>query len=241
MAVTTKKGPPPAETPMPSARPVGESVQGEVVSLSDPTGAAAQLPAIPASPPFFYAVHPDAWSVRFDEDGAPVLLPSLQKVKAQAGVNGCDVKNGQVSWRPAASRVAESGWTVIPHSAGPGGRSYMRAIECRGGMAHVSMFDRVYAGSDTVDCDRRALGAWIDGLVKAGTIPGPSQMALRRERDAAARRQLDAAGKANHSPTAADQAKTLAKVVAYLSERITAARGRAVSLGDDAPSLDETA
>lgn len=163
---------------------------GRAVDLGAPTGAGPVLPQVPPGPAFVLLAHADRWAV--GTDGR--LLPELKRLKLQPGCNNvaavplADGTFGTPRWQGAASTMNERGWQTIPTSAGPGGASYLRAYDVVGGVAHVTVFDQTFPGSAHVRCDRAALKAWVDGLVKAGTILGPSELCLERElRDAQAR------------------------------------------------------
>lgn len=195
-------------------------IQGEEAVLSDTKVADTRLPRIEPNTIFYLAVNPESWSVRFYND-EPLLLPSLKQIHKLAGI--CENKEGD-DINPSVSCAKKNGWQIIEHRHSPVGKSYVRKIETdkngRICSAFITIFDRVYAGSDTLSCDRAALHKWIWSLVERDIISGPSLPALRRELAKCSRSLSAATNKARADYRADQQAEMMTKAVALLKAEI---------------------
>ena len=189
------------EAPQESAQQVvslgGAVTGGRDVSLPE----VEVVPTLPIGDPnsqFILAVHPQSWSVRFDESGNPLLLPHLYPISMQHGVEG---NNPEEKWRPSVMKAEREGWVIIDyrHKA-PDGHTYVREMQVKTESSqivkrYVTAFDTLYAGSRDQTTDRKALSQWIMGLVQQGAIPGPSIQALRSERAKIAKAHATAVSK----------------------------------------------
>jgi len=195
--------------------------QGEEAVLSDTKVADVRLPRIEPNTIFYLAVNPESWSVRFEND-QPLLLPSFKQIHKLAGI--CENKEGD-DINPSVSCAKRNGWQIIEHRHSPVGKSYVRKIETdKNGRiynAFITLFDRVYAGSDTLSCDRAAMHKWVWSLVERDIISGPSLPALRRELAKCSRSLSSATNKAKMDYRANAQATMMTKAVAILKTEIS--------------------
>lgn len=196
-------------------------IQGEEAVLSDTKVADVRLPKIAPNTIFYLAVNPESWSVRFEND-EPFLLPSFKQIHKLQGV--CGNKEGD-EINPSVAIAKSNGWQIIEHRHSPIGKSYVRKIETeRNGRvceAFITLFDRVYAGSDTLSCDRVAMNKWVWSLVEREIISGPSLPALRRELAKCSRSLSSATNKAKLDYRAHAQATMMAKAVDLLKAEIS--------------------
>ena len=206
-----------------------ESVGGAPFSLGSPNAnKRTRLPKVRPNAPFFLAVHPESWGVRFGGDGEAWLLPSWRQIKATAGVNGVSANRaGVVNWRPAVASAQDEGWYVIPHEMGPGGVSYLTTFDVELGTFYGTCFDSLYPGTDQVTCDRAALAAWVSELRRTGEIPGPSIEGLRRLREGLVVQQLHLATIAGNNATAVQRSQMIARSIETIGEEMQRRRAPA--------------
>ena len=139
-------------------------------------------PWIDATPQFIYTCHPARWRVI---DGR--LVPLLGKQVLVDGVNNIEMDaRGRVRFGACKNKMEDEGWLFIPYEWGPGGDSYLQAVETRPGgsrdlrTAYISVWESAYAGDTTTYGDLTAYVDWLSGVVKAGKIPPcPPQVARR--------------------------------------------------------------
>lgn len=140
-----------------------------------------QLPRIAPSPDFLLQVHPLSWDVR-----AGQVVPVARKLQVVPGVNNVDARRGVPDVSRAVLARNERGWVVVSpewYSDEDGDGYVMRHPVQGGGVAHLTVFERCYPGSNRIDNDDEAEAAWWGELIKSGKIPGPSPAALEELRD----------------------------------------------------------
>lgn len=142
------------------------------LGMNDRHGA-ERLPTLPPDGPFLLAYHPGRYAV---VDGR--VLPLLARVNLTHGVNGCLHEASGIDWRDTTTRWAERGYTVIPHAAGPRGRSYLQRVRVRGGFAHLTVWETAHAGDGYIGRDAAGYAEWVLGLVAAGLVPEAAPYAL---------------------------------------------------------------
>lgn len=139
-------------------------------------------PWIEVSPMFMFTFHPARYTVI---DGK--VVPQLGEQVLVDGVNQVQVsKKGRVNFVRARSHVEQDGWKFLPFEWGPGGESYLQAIQTRPGgskgdpqTAYVSVFSSAYAGDPKVYPDERAYAEWLLELMADGRIPQPRPHKVR--------------------------------------------------------------
>ena len=193
-----------------STKPKAPTGQGGVAGTSvtideDPNGAAPQYPRLERTSPFLLGYHPHRWCVL---EGR--VIPLLGQLKIEAGFDGCEMGKKGPRWRKAAAAWAERGWTIIPTGAClPKGESYLRSVQVRGGLAHVTRWTSCFGGSDALQVDAKGYADWIDKLFKAGELPTPLLHALESFRSRLEQDLMAVADKVATSPSKANLAGRL--------------------------------
>lgn len=205
---TSAKQPAAAIVPTPSP-------DGELVDLGGDFNRAVEvLPKLDTSAPFLLAYHPQRWDV---VEG--YCVPALATVVVEAGINNVENvnRNGQMvpDWTEAAKKHTAKGGTIIPHSKGPGGRSYMQRVKVKGGFAHLTVFATAIKGSDEVLIDGKGYADWIGSLFADGTLTPPPAYVLRNLRTKYEQIRDTYADRAHAHPSAAARVReTDAKIKA---------------------------
>jgi len=138
---------------MPQAASVGTAIDGTEVHLDDVNTPALQLPTIHPNTPFLIAVHPNHWHIN---NG--FLVPSFKMIPVKAGVEGAKVSGNGVDMSKPKQVAAAKGFTIIPTSAGPGGRSYLTLGTDGFGRSDTRAALRGYFGVDAASIVKAALG-----------------------------------------------------------------------------------
>ncbi len=132
-------------------------------------------PHLDASPAFLLCHHPESWIVMNGN-----VIPRFAKVKLQPGVNGViEGKDGEINAMAAIDDARNNGLTVIPWDVDGEGTSYLR-VPKGAPHAHITRFERVYAGSQQVDCDEDVYVAWCNSLIERDIIPAAPEYILHR-------------------------------------------------------------
>jgi len=146
--------------------------QGPAFDDGSPAGRIPQLPQasrqlinLPASPSFFLKWHPARW---YMANGR--LLPCLGKLVIEPGINGVDARGGHTIAKAEADR---RGWTIIPWEVIPDG--YVRAYDVRGGVAHMTRWERPKAIGNRaiIKTDEKGYHAFLQHLLDEGIVPPP--------------------------------------------------------------------
>lgn len=202
---------------MPTAAPVGTEVTGALVDLDGVDGPSTLLPRLVPNTKFYLAIHPHQWHV---VDG--LLVPMLKRLPLANGVDGAQDQGGKVNMAIPKQNAATKGYTVIPTSRGPGGKSYLQAIEVRGGVHYCTVFETARAGESATDFDNKALHDWINAEIAAGNLSGPSATGLETARNMLRTQAMDAAAKARMSPKHEQMAAELATSLKVVEDAIAA-------------------
>lgn len=235
-----------AAPPPPSHQAYDDSANGAAfVPDEGGTVRGRAVTRVPGSPAFLFKAHPHRWTV---ENGR--LVPVLGKLKFLPGVAGCDAdpRSGKPRIAPARMEAEEGGWTVIPfdripdaHAAPGQAKSYLRTVDGRPDLV-ISIYDRVYPGSDRVECDLPRWYEFCDYLVQTGTIQPPSSHVLRNmldrlrsHRDARAAKAVTSPG-ARAEVTAIEQ--NIAVIEAELARRTEAPQTPAGGMAFDPEALN---
>lgn len=174
--------------PPPSINPAFDDSAHGAAFVPDEGGTTRARPVtrVPGAPAFLFKAHPNRWTV---ENGR--LIPVLGKVKFIPGVGGCDAdpRTGKPRIAPARMEAEEGGWTIVPfdripdaHAAPGQAKSYLRTVEGRPDLV-ISIYDKVYPGSDRIECDMPRWYEFCDYLVASGLINPPSSHVLRNMLD----------------------------------------------------------
>lgn len=142
--------------PAPAARPllVGD---GE---------AQAALPQLEPRHPRLLTTHPKRWAVISGR-----VVPLCGSLHLRPGVDTVRLRqDGRYLAREAQAVRVEQGWTVIPQDVDGPGTSYLREVIPN---TWLLTWEHEHPGSDHVSSDVDGYAEWLDGLVKAGKIPGP--------------------------------------------------------------------
>jgi len=193
------------------------------------TTRARPVTRVPGAPAFLFKAHPLRWTV---ENGR--LLPVLGKVKFIPGVGGCDAdaRTGKPRIGPARMEAEEGGWTIVPfdripdaHAAPGQAKSYLRTVDGRPDLV-ISIYDKVYPGSDRIECDLPRWYEFCDYLVSTGTIAPPSSHVLRNMLDRLRAHRDARAAKAITAPSVkaevAQIEANIAVIEAELARRVEA-------------------
>lgn len=143
-----------------------------------------QLPDIEIAPKFLMFHHPLQWCVTLGEDG-PILLPMVQHVSIEGGVNNVD-EFGDPGVLITNKRKA--GWILIDEALAttedtPDGKSgYVRAIKARKGMTHTSAWQtvKIVAGMASKTHHKNSYQKWLLKLVDNEKIPAPDPAIVER-------------------------------------------------------------
>lgn len=195
------------------------------------------------SQPFFLLHHPRNWRIASEGLDAPMVVPDLQRLPLQPGVNGIRTRQPHepenATYQRAIEDLARAGFTVlmpdepIPDDCLPEGiadEGYLREYLCRGpisqrnGSHYVEVWDvpqPVYPGeTQRYKFDRAACNRWLVHLVESGRIEAPTAAV----RDQLASRLGRRVERAKSSPVPADlRAERVAAQVARINEAEAAA------------------
>lgn len=155
-------------------------------------------PKLPDSPPFRYKFKPNRYAVV-----AGKVVPYLSKATLADGVNGAvvDERSKRLQVGSFRSNHSRGGGLLIPLDAIPpeheqitGTRSYLCTVEDRPHL-HISIYERVFPGSDAIEPDMESYLAFCEYLMAEGIVPRPGLHVCRqRAEEARARgRQAEAA------------------------------------------------
>lgn len=178
---------------------------------------------VPGAPAFLFKAHPARWTV---ENGR--LVPVLGKLKFLPGVSACDADARTGKPRIASARVEaeEGGWTIIPadripdaHAAPGQAKSYLRSVDGRPDLV-ISIYDRVYPGSDRIECDLPRWYEFCDYLVDSGTIAPPSSHVLRNMLDRLRAHRDARAAKAVTAPSVKAEVSMIEKNIAVIEAEL---------------------
>lgn len=215
---------------MPTAAPVGTEVEGRLVDLEGVEGPSALMPKLAPNVPFYLAVHPNQWHVL---DGR--LIPIVKRLPCMFGIDGADVVNGKLSMATPKANAAAKGYTVIPTSAGPGGASYLKSVDVRGGLHYCTVFETPRAGESVTEFDVAAFEAWVKTLVASGVLPGPSALGLSIAREQLRTQNMKAASKAKVSAEHEDRANRTAEALKVVEDAIAKQRKASPKVREAAP------
>lgn len=196
-----------------------------------------QRPKVPRSFPFLFLAHPMRWDIM---DGR--VVPLLMRFNLREGVRGITANDaGRLSYSVALRAKEDRGWVTIPANKAPDGVNYVQRFAVHGGgYAHTSVFESLYPGSRTIECDREAMANWLEGLMADGTIPKPSRVALEALK-AAILKRLDGFAR-REGPTAqvfTDQARADLEVVnKAIAALAKPKRKRRPAKAEPAPAVD---
>lgn len=203
---------------------------GEIVEPAPAAAVAPLYPLLPTNAFFYLAFHPARWTVDIRHG---LLLPDVVKIAVEPGLNGVRYRDGRPPDETPALRMwRESGWEVLPHSAGPNGQSYVRRTRVAGGWYFRLPWEIVYQESDQVDFDAKGFKAWIDGLVEKEAIKAPSLVHLRAEAVRLQREADRSASAAKVSVGHERQAAALAAAVETLRAYIESRSRRSAADGE---------
>lgn len=139
-------------------------------------------PWIPATPQFVYTYHPARWTVI---DGR--VVPQLGQQVLVDGVNGVEITaGGRVRFSRCRAQIEDRGWQMVPYEWGPGGESYLAAVDTRPNgegdvqTAYIPVWASAYAGDDRVYPDEATYADWLVSLIEDGKLPSPKPHQLRR-------------------------------------------------------------
>lgn len=186
------------------------------------------LPDLPANSPFFLRHFPTGWQVM-----AGRVVPILKVFRIEPGLGGVD-KSGAYHMAKAAQEAR--GWTFVPHDVDGPGTTYCKRYKVAQGYHHTEPFARVYPGTSVVECDQEAYADWLEGLVERGIIKPPPPYVLRKIIDDLTTRRENAADRAKHIPSAADDVERITAQLEILSAKLAEVEGPKVPLkAEDAP------
>ena len=149
------------------------------------------------SQPFFLLHHPRNWRIVAEGLDAPAIVPDLQKLPLQPGVNGVRTRQPHepesATYQRAVEELSRDGFSVlmpdevIPADCLPDGlegEGYLREYLCRGpisqrnGSHYVEVWSvpqPVYPGEvQRYKFDRAAYHRWLVHLVESGRVEAPT-------------------------------------------------------------------
>jgi hypothetical protein len=149
------------------------------------------------SQPFFLLHHPRNWRIVAEGLDAPAIVPDLQKLPLQPGVNGVRTRQPHepesATYQRAVEELSRDGFSVlmpdevIPADCLPDGlegEGYLREYLCRGpisqrnGSHYVEVWSvpqPVYPGEvQRYKFDRSAYHRWLVHLVESGRVEAPT-------------------------------------------------------------------
>jgi hypothetical protein len=227
--------------PDPSASfqpPPRQEVVGSVVAIDvDPDQVRQQPPKLDPCAPFLLLYDPARWTVM---EGR--CVPQLGRLPLEPGIEGVRKdERGRMYWRDAAARRREKGQTVIPHSWGPSGQSYLRSYDLpRGKKVYLEQWATPHAGTSRISVDVDGYADWIDSLFAAERLPAPALWALEELADNYDRQITVARDRATHVPSIASRVDQLVKArdavrrkLDELAKKAAPVAGASVSFDDD--------
>lgn len=160
------------------------------VEVDAGTQSGAPGPKLPDTPPFRYKFKPNRYVVLGDK-----VIPYLSKVSLADGVNGAfvDEQNGKKKIQVGSFRAnhGRGGGILIPLGAIPpehaeklGANTYLCTIEDRPHL-HLSIYERVFPGSDVIEPDLENYLEFCEFLMKQGIVPRPGLHICRQRADEA--------------------------------------------------------
>lgn len=163
------------------------------------------LPRVAPSPDFLLQIHPTSWCVK-----AGAVVPLARKLKVMPGVNNVESRRGVPDVSAAILGRNERGWLVVPPEwcTDDDGEGYVMQHRVHGGVAHLTIWERCYPGSQRIDNDDQAEAAFWTGLVRDGKIPGPAPAALEALREKCQRAYVEAANRRRADEAWATEAET---------------------------------
>lgn len=230
---------PKAEKPAssPNAITPTASPDAELVDLGGDLHQAIEvLPKLDPSPPFMLAYHPQRWTV---VEG--YCVPALAHVVVEPGVNNVEnvTRNGRTlpDWTAAAKLHTQKGGTIIPHSKGPGGKSYMQRVKVKHGDCHLPVFTTAHRGSDELTVDGKGYADWLDGLFADGTLMPPPPYVLRNLRAKYEQERAHYADRAYNQPSALPFVKQSERAIEAI-DKVIAKFGGGEAVAGEAVELD---
>lgn len=202
------------------------------------------LPRLDPAPPFLYAWHPNKYRIINGR-----ILPHLRSLTLQPGVNNVSVnRDGKINIARMKMHVEAQGWSIIPWTDGPDGRSYMQEIDVANaaGAESVGYFDvfmKAFPGSSEVGSDLEGLAGWLDELVAREVIPAcPAHVAASmldsvKTRHASLAEQM-ARGNTRFRGTVTALEREIEILEGYLAKLAKPTAGRPAALDVDETTLD---
>lgn len=131
----------------------------------------AAMPQLEPRHPRLLTTHPKRWGVI-----AGRVVPLCGSLHLRPGVHMIRQRtDGRYMAREAQADLTEKGWTIIPEDVDGPGTSYVREVIPG---TWLLSWEHEHPGSDHVSSDTDGYAEWLDGLVKAGKIPGPQPYVL---------------------------------------------------------------
>lgn len=221
------------EDVVPTAMQVGTEVTGEVVELGDVGGPKNQLPALAPNAAFYIAIHPNKW---FVADG--LLVPNYKMAHLMNGVQCAQQDGATTNMSIPKDFLAARGYTVVPTRNGPGGRSYLKAVDVKGGKHFCTVWETARAGESATEFDNKAFHDWAWNEVKAGRLPPPATAGLRRLRQDVAQQHAKAASRAKVSAEGEADAALTAAALKVIDAALAKLRAAAPVASAEATELD---
>jgi hypothetical protein len=190
--VANAKSKSPAAAPSSAPSPAPKGRRGEADSehyhpeLGSKPTKSAPPPRIEPQPPFFFSHHPHRYTVMQAQ-----VIPQLGKFKLQAGLNGVEQepKSGRAIPGPALEKARSDGIVIVPHDVEGAGTTYLRKPKGTSDVV-ISRFEKVYPGSNQIDCDEVEYVKFCRKLLADAIVPQPPIFVLERM-EASVQKQID--------------------------------------------------
>lgn len=218
---------------VPTATQVGTEIEGEAVDLGDVGGPKNQLPALTPNTPFYIAIHPNKWIVA---DG--LLVPNYKMAHLMNGVQCAQQDGASTNMSIPKDFLAGRGYTVVPTRNGPGGRSYLKAVDVKGGKHYCTVWETARAGESATEFDNKGLHDWAWAEIKAGRLPPPATAGLRRLRQDVAQQHAKAASRAKVSAEGEADAQLTAAALKVIDAALAKLRAAAPAATAEDTDLD---
>ena len=191
-----------------------------------------QLHKLPPGSPIQYAHHAKGWQILFNDKGAPVLLPSLNKVYLRPGTN--HIQN-DMDLTEMRMRYEANGWRFLPFElagkADKGADSYIQRVQVKGGYAYLSRWCRVVPGTSRLMPDADGWRKFL--AVVAKYVDPPAAWALDDLRTKYRTSRANLARMANVIPDSDEQIERCAAVIKLLDREIKKAEARDAQDGEE--------